>query len=101
MMIKAKHWINAKMELTKIGMEWAKIMTAAQKYQWIPEFLWTKQQLEEVLELYERAYELARREFEIFLITEMYDRIPTVTDTFDRLDSEIWDLKSRLATMVA
>lgn len=101
MMIKVKHWIDAKRELSEIGFEWARIMVAAQKYQWMPEFLWTKEQLEEVIELYEKAYELARREFEIFLITEMYDRIPTVTDTFDRLDSEIWSLKSRLATMVA
>lgn len=94
-------WLDAASELTNINFEWAKIMVATQKYQWKPEFLWTMQELDEVIQLFEKAYELVNEEFRIYLICKAYDKIPIVTDTMEQLDSEIWRLKSRRALMTA
>lgn len=101
MFIKAAKWLDAQYELTQINLRWAEIMVDANKYQWKPEFLWTKQELDEVIELYEKAYELVNREFEIYMIVKAYDHIPVLTDTFEKLDDELWKLKRRTALMTA
>ena len=98
MRVKAMKWLDSKLELTKINNEWARVMIDAQKYQWKPEFLWTKKEVEEVIKLLERAYDLVNEEFRIYLICGAYDKIPKCTDDMNTLDSEIWRLKVRLAS---
>ena len=97
MKVKAMKWIDTKLELTKINVEWARIMAATQKYQFRPEFLWTKEELDEVIELFEQAYELGARENQIWLIIGNAEHYRIGMKTLDQLSSELWRLKQRRA----
>lgn len=97
MKVKGLKWIDTELELSKIRNEWAKIDIATQKYQWRPEFLWSRTEVEEVVELLEKAYELELREFEIFRLMGDYDKMAIVSDGFGQLESEIWRLKQLVA----
>lgn len=97
MFIKGIKWLDTKLELTRINIEWSKISVEAQKYHWKPEFLWTKSELEGVIELYERAYELAVKENEIWVITKRFDYAEKTQQTMVDMTRELWSLKQRLS----
>jgi uncharacterized protein (DUF2164 family) len=97
MMIRGMKWINAKMELTKIGIELNNLYLKGSKYEWKPEFLWTKAEVEEVVELLERAYELVSKGFGLYMLVGLRDKMAECNESLENLNAEIWVLRQRLA----
>lgn len=97
MMIRGTKWINVNLELTKIGIELNSLYLKGSKYEWKPEFLWTKAEVEEVVELLERAYELVSKEFGIYMLVGLRDKMTECNESLGNVNAEIWKLKQRLA----
>lgn len=97
MKVRGMKWINATFELTRIGIELNQLVVTASKYQWKPEFLWTKKEVEEVAGLLDRAYELVSEEFGIYMICGDVRKMKECEESLVNLNREIYKLKQRLA----
>lgn len=97
MVIKGSKWIDANLELTKIGIELNSLYMKGAKYEWKPEFLWTKEEVEEVVELLERAYELVSKEYGVFMMVGLWNKMEACNKSLESMNANIWNLRQRLA----
>lgn len=97
MVIRALKWINVQTELTRIRIALNSLYVSSWKYELKPEFMWTKTEVEEVVELLEQAYELVRDERDLFRLVGDVDKMKVCDESLDDVNAEIWKLKQRLA----
>lgn len=97
MVIRARKWINVNIELTRIKIALNGLYISSWKYELKPEFMWTKTEVGEVVELLEQAYELVCEERSLFRLVGDVDKMKECDDSLDDLNTEIWKLKQRLA----
>lgn len=97
MVIRALKWINVQTELTRIRIALNSLYVSSWKYELKPEFMWTKTEVEEVVELLEQAYELVRDERDLFRLVGDVDKMKACDESLENVNTEIWKLKQRLA----